>query len=71
MSGRVVDAANGAVIGFASVLLERPASGPASTGTFTEDDGRFLVQGLSHGQYAFHPSTAPRHSPHPTRTTSP
>lgn len=52
MSGRVVDATNGAVIGFASVRLERPASGPASSGTFTEDDGRFFVQGLSHGQYA-------------------
>lgn len=52
LSGRIVDAAGGAPIGFASVLLER--SGADQPGTLSAENGRFVVRGLPPGIYKVH-----------------
>ncbi len=51
LSGRVVDATNGAPVGFASVVIENVDSGETSTGALTGEDGRFVVQGLEPAEY--------------------
>ena len=51
LSGRVLDLANDSPIGFVSVVVENVDSGERLTGTLTDEDGRFLVQGLLPGSY--------------------
>ncbi len=51
LSGRVLDLADGAPIGFASVVVEHAGSGERLTGTLTGENGRFLVQGLAPAEY--------------------
>ena len=51
LAGRVLDGADGAAVGFASVVVEQVESGEMLTGTLTGEDGRFLVQGLAPGEY--------------------
>jgi outer membrane receptor protein involved in Fe transport len=52
LSGRVVDSATGAPIGFASVVVER--TGAAQTGTLSGENGRFVLKGLAPGAYKIH-----------------
>ena len=65
LSGRVLDAANGSPIAFASILVENPATGQQLTGTLASDNGRFVLKGLAPGTYkvrisfaGFHPAEA-------------
>ena len=65
LSGRVLDQANGSPIGFASILVENPATGQQLTGTLASDNGRFVLKGLAPGTYkvrisfaGFHPAEA-------------
>src|SRR5687767_14523917 len=65
LSGRVLEAAAGAPIGFASILVENPATGEQLTGTLAGENGRFVLQGLTPGTYrvrisfaGFHPAEA-------------
>ncbi len=51
VSGRVLDLTDGAPISFASVVVENADSGETLTGTLTDEDGRFLVQGLAPAEY--------------------
>jgi outer membrane receptor protein involved in Fe transport len=56
LSGRLLDAADGAPIGFASVTIETADSGTTLSGTLTGEDGRFLVRGLATGTYTIRTS---------------
>jgi outer membrane receptor protein involved in Fe transport len=51
VAGRLLHAAGGAPIGFASVVVENAASGQQLSGTLTGENGRFLIQGLAPGAY--------------------
>jgi outer membrane receptor protein involved in Fe transport len=51
LAGRVLEATNGAPIGFASVVVENAASGQQLSGTLSGENGRFLMQGLPPGSY--------------------
>jgi outer membrane receptor protein involved in Fe transport len=51
LSGRVLDVASGAPIGFASIVIQNAESGQALSGALSGEDGRFRVQGLAPGEY--------------------
>ena len=51
VSGRVLDLVNDSPIAFVTVVVDHEDSGRRLTGTLTDEDGRFLVQGLSPGGY--------------------
>ncbi|HYE96301.1 MAG TPA: TonB-dependent receptor [Rubricoccaceae bacterium] len=51
IAGRVVDAATGAPIGFATVALYQAPDTAFVTGTVTGDDGAFLIERLRPGTY--------------------
>lgn len=53
-SGRAVDAASGAPIGLAAVVLTDAATGDTLSGTLGSADGRFVLQGLAPGRYVVH-----------------
>ena len=62
LSGRVLDAAAGSPIGFASILVENPSTGQQLTGTLAGENGRFVLQGLTPGTYKVRISFAGFHS---------
>ena len=51
LSGRVLDATDGATVGFATLVIEFAESGETVTGALTGEDGRFVVQGLEPAEY--------------------
>lgn len=51
VSGRILDAANGAPVGFVSVVVQDADSGAQLTGALAGEDGRFLIQGLPPATY--------------------
>lgn len=51
LSGRVMDTIDGSPVSFASVVVENAESEEQVTGTLTDEDGRFLVQGLPPAEY--------------------
>jgi outer membrane receptor protein involved in Fe transport len=51
LSGRVLDTIDGSPVSFASVVVENAESEEQVTGTLTDEDGRFLVQGLPPAEY--------------------
>jgi hypothetical protein len=51
VAGRVLDSTNGSPILFASIVIEDAASKQQVTGTLTNDNGRFIIQGLPPGNY--------------------
>ena len=51
LSGRVLDVTDGSPIGFVSVVVENADSGEQVTGALTDEDGRFLLQGLPPAEY--------------------
>ncbi len=51
VSGRILDAADGAPVGFVSVVVQVVDSGVQLTGTLTDEDGRFVIQGLPPDTY--------------------
>ncbi len=51
VSGRILDAADGAPVGFVSVVVQVDDSGVQFTGTLTDEDGRFVIQGLPPDTY--------------------
>jgi hypothetical protein len=51
VSGRMLDAADGAPLAFVSVVVENADSSLQVTGTLTGEDGRFLLQGLPPATY--------------------
>jgi len=51
LSGRVLDMANASPVGFATVVVESAASGQPISGALAGENGRFLVQGLTPGEY--------------------
>src|SRR5688572_21185361 len=51
LSGRLLDATDGAPVVFASVIIENADSGTSLSGTLSGEDGRFLVRGLATGNY--------------------
>ncbi|NOT25462.1 MAG: TonB-dependent receptor [Acidobacteria bacterium] len=53
VAGRVLDMANAAPIGYATVVIENAATGAGLSGALAGEDGRFVVQGLAPGTYKF------------------
>ena len=51
LSGRVLDATDGATVGFATLVIEHAESGETVTGALAGEDGRFVVQGLEPAEY--------------------
>ena len=51
LSGRVVDAADDAPVGYASLVLEVAGDGDAVAGNLAGEDGRFTLEGLDPGSY--------------------
>ena len=56
VSGRVLDAADGAPIPLTSVVIARAESGDTLSGALAREDGRFFVVGLAPGRYIVHTS---------------
>ena len=56
LSGRALDDVNDSPIGFATVVVESAESGEALSGTLAGEDGRFVVQGLTPGEYTIRTS---------------
>ena len=56
VSGRVLQAAGGMPIAFASVIVNDAVSGQTRSGILTMDTGRFQIQGLPPGRYTIHVS---------------
>ena len=51
LSGHVLDATDGVPVGFATLVIEHAESGETLTGALTDEDGRFVVQGLEPAEY--------------------
>ena len=51
LSGRVLDARDAAPVGFATIVVVQASSGRTLSGALTAENGRFVVQGLTPGQY--------------------
>jgi hypothetical protein len=51
ISGRVLNATDGAAVPFASVVIENAASGQQMSGTLAAENGRFVLQGVPPGSY--------------------
>ena len=68
LAGRVLDMANDAPIGFASVVVEDAASGQQLSGTLTGENGRFVIQGCPRAPTRF--GSRSRASTRPTPTSS-
>lgn len=51
VTGRVLDATSGSVIGFASVIVENADSKQTLSGALTSEDGRFVIRGLATARY--------------------
>ena len=56
VSGRVLDAADGAPLPLTSVVIARAESGDTLSGALAREDGRFFVVGLAPGRYIVHTS---------------
>jgi hypothetical protein len=53
VAGPVLTMADGAPIGFATVVIENAATRASLSGALAGKDGRFVVQGLAPGSYRF------------------
>jgi outer membrane receptor protein involved in Fe transport len=53
VAGRVLEIANGAPIGYATVVIENAATRTSVSGALAGEDGRFVVRGLAPGRYTF------------------
>ena len=62
VSGRVLQAAGGMPIAFATVIVNDAASGQTRSGILTAENGRFQIQGLPPGKYTIQVSF-PGHQP--------
>jgi len=62
VAGRVLAAADGAPLPYASIVVEHAATTAQVTGTLTTENGRFVVPGLAPGTYRVH-ITVPGHQP--------
>jgi outer membrane receptor protein involved in Fe transport len=51
VSGRILNAADGVPLPFASVIVENATSGQQLTGALSSENGRFAIQGLAPGSY--------------------
>jgi hypothetical protein len=57
VSGRAVDAATGAAVGLATVVVQSAESGDTLSGTLARADGRFLLRVMAPGRYTIHASS--------------
>jgi hypothetical protein len=53
VAGRVIDPASETPVRFATVVIENAATGTSLSGALADEDGRFVVQGLTTGSYRF------------------
>ena len=58
VSGRILNAADGVPLVFASAIVENASSGQQLTGTLSGENGRFTLQGLAPGSYRIRVSFA-------------
>ena len=54
VSGRAVDATNGAPVAHATVIVQNSESGDTLSGAIAGETGRFRIQGLRPGRYTIH-----------------